>query len=546
MMTIFKSRYNSIDSDSSNSIFEVLNYFMVKYTKKSVIENIENHVEYPSMLSIKDILSNYGVDSAAVYKSQHSYSDFETPFITTIQKESWSSPAFVFVHEVKGGLIKYFDPLDMSYNLVSFDQFEDLDTGVILLLDGENRKDEENYLKNKTAQVVNKIYSSVPLLLLFAICIYIFISSYFRGSAIELTRVSMYLTTTVGLILSVLLLWHDIDEHDPFIKEVCGGHSKRLSCDAVLNSKGAVFLGALWSVWGGAYFFTFFIVQLLMNGDPAVNTIYAASSLLVSPYIFYSVYYQSRIVKQWCRLCLGIQVTLLINFLFSCHYFTNYPNDSIYFDWSKMFAIFFMFCIVFLLVFFLVPVLKRARKNEKIEKKWKRLRYHPDVFQSLLVKGKEVSIAADDLGILIGNPNASNEIIKVCNPYCAPCSKAHPVLEQIVRGNPDVKLRIVFTADGTDKDIMTAPVLHFMAIQATSDSQTVVEALDDWYLSTKKNYELFAQKYPMRSEMALQKDSLRKMSDWCNSMKIRATPTIFINGYELPNTYSVSDLRNFF
>lgn len=32
------------------------------------------------------------------------------------------------------------------------------------------------------------------------------------------------------------------------------------------------------------------------------------------------------------------------------------------------------------------------------------------------------------------------------------------------------------------------------------------------------------------------------MNNWCKIMKIRATPTIFINGKELPDMYGIKDL----
>ncbi|QQD11609.1 hypothetical protein [Sphingobacterium sp. UDSM-2020] len=62
-----------------------------------------------------------------------------------------------------------------------------------------------------------------------------------------------------------------------------------------------------------------------------------------------------------------------------------------------------------------------------------KLRYNTSIFNSLLQNINPVTIAIDDLGILIGDEHASIEIIKVCNPFCGPCAKAHPDLEEIVK-----------------------------------------------------------------------------------------------------------------
>ncbi|MNY61295.1 hypothetical protein D3C86_1979600 [compost metagenome] len=70
--------------------------------------------------------------------------------------------------------------------------------------------------------------------------------------------------------------------------------------------------------------------------------------------------------------------------------------------------------------------------------------------------------------------------------------------------------------------------------------------MDAWYLAPEKNYDDFAAKFPLDNALEIQQQRLEDMREWCNSMKIRATPTIFINGFELPDTYRISELKNFF
>jgi len=89
-------------------------------------------------------------------------------------------------------------------------------------------------------------------------------------------------------------------------------------------------------------------------------------------------------------------------------------------------------------------------------------------------------------------------------------------------------------------------VLHFLAIQELRGSRILNQALDDWYLAKDKNYQIFAEKYPLNGEQNNQKEKVKEMMKWCNTMKIRATPTIFINGSELPEDYLISELKNFF
>ncbi len=74
---------------------------------------------------------------------------------------------------------------------------------------------------------------------------------------------------------------------------------------------------------------------------------------------------------------------------------------------------------------------------------------------------------------------------------------------------------------------------------------TTHKALDDWYLAKEKNYDVFASKYPMNGEIDKQTDKIYQMKDWCAKVKIQFTPTIFIDGYQLPKGYQIKDINYF-
>lgn len=154
------------------------------------------------------------------------------------------------------------------------------------------------------------------------------------------------------------------------------------------------------------------------------------------------------------------------------------------------------------------------------------------------------------MGIIIGNPDARNTLIKVCNPYCGPCAQAHPKIEALIHNNPNWKTQIIFTATGEEKDKRTAPAAHLMAIAAQQDEMKTQQALDDWYNTPVKSYDTFAEKYPMDGEVKLQKEKLQAMDKWCSEVEIMATPTFFVKfgssnsaaGYKLPGQYEIEDL----
>lgn len=545
------SKFTFFKGKSSNDLYRacafVLDSLKVRYTKLNLQNLLEAHVEYPSLLSLKDVLADYDVISMAVRKGDHAYIEFETPFVCSIQKEGWSSPSFTVVTSADESELIYLDPLSQKLVNVSVAEFGKIDKEIILLLDGGMAKDEVNYSENKRLETTGHIVKLLPLYLLVAIFVLSISKILMQGYSLPTLVNTIFLVTSfTGMLLSSLLIRHDINSHDPFVKEVCGAFGKKSNCSSVLSSKQSTFLGISWSIWGFSFYTSFFISQVIFIGQPSNLILWASLSILMSPYFVFSVYYQWRIVKQWCPLCLLVQGLIVINFLISIIYFQFHSIDFSQTKAHHVFVVLFLGLATMLLVYFAIPVIKRSNESKEYRNKWMKLRYNPSIFNSLLQNSNAVTVTSNDLGILIGDEHASIEIIKVCNPYCGPCAKAHPELDDIIRNNKDVRIRVIFTASGDEQDIKTAPVQHLLAIQEKYGKSKVHEALDAWYMSPNKDYEVFASKYPMNGELKLQKDKIAAMRKWCDDMKIRATPTLFINGKELPDQYSIKDLKNFF
>ena len=171
----------------------------------------------------------------------------------------------------------------------------------------------------------------------------------------------------------------------------------------------------------------------------------------------------------------------------------------------------------------------------------KKIKNNPNVLNGLLVKNRKIETRTDGLGISFVNKDAKYNLIKVCNPYCGPCAKAHPVLDDLLREGK-INLQVLFTASTDEGDRRNKPVKHFLALDEKDNIQAH-EAMDSWYLAEEKNYEQFAKKYELNGELLQQDHKILAMKEWCNAEKITHTPTIFINGYELPKEYSVDDLR---
>lgn len=528
-----------------NVLFKLL---IIKVSTSSLKHEINKHVYFPSLLTVKDVLQKFGVESNAIKRNQYSLNDFEPPFIVPLQKKEWSISYFTVVKEVSEKIIEYFDPIDLVWKKESLSIFELWDKNIILLVDKQDINGEPDYKEKRKNELKSKIVNKFPLytsLILILLSLGLGYSNQSSGFRF-ISGYILLILSLLGAGLSFLLSWYEVDKQNPFLREVCSG-KKNINCNAVLSAERASFHGVEWSILGLCYFIGNILAILFLGiNNPTVISVLLGIAILISPYIVFSLYYQYRIVRQWCILCLGVQAVIFLQLITAIFYFISNKISIGTFNPQLVVNSFLFFTGILTFGIYGFSFIKKARVGKMYERKWKRLKANPHIFKSLLSQQPKIKNYPSHLGVSLGSPDAATEIIKVCNPYCGPCSESHPILEDIIRNNNDVKLRIIFTAEDKEEDIKAQPVKHFMALSDVKSSYEMQEVMDDWYVNDEiqKDYQRFADKYPLNEELDRQGSKLSAMKSWCDEMNIRATPTIFINGYELMDTYSIKELKD--
>lgn len=308
-----------------------------------------------------------------------------------------------------------------------------------------------------------------------------------------------------------MLLVYETDKSNSFVKNICSA-GKQTNCEAVLGSKAAKVLGMSWSEVGFFYFAGSLLFLLLPGISFATKaTLLAMANLVAVPYVVFSLYYQWKVVKQWCPLCLTVQAVLVAEFIWSIAnvWVGNFVLPAV----AVIAPAAWSFAIPVILWYALKPVIVAAKEAPDYKAAYKRLLYNPDTFQNLLQQQPVAPAGYEHLGITVGNPDAEHTIIKVCNPYCGPCAKAHPVLDDIVHNNPHVKVKLIFTASNDEGDIRGNTARHLIAINKNDPAGTE-KALNEWYLADKKDYQIFSAKYPLNGEIKEQEAEIEKMKNW--------------------------------
>lgn len=506
----------------------------VKHTKKFVHDSLLSHPDYPSLLSISDTFKKYQIDNAAVRVEKDKLSELPIPFMAQVEVDN--APQFYAITKLNKNAVGYFDEED-KFTTIKKDKFLEIWTGVCFVAEKNENSKEPNIAKKVAEKRFNiTLIVAITLLTLF----WISTTFLFATGQKNFGVVPYLLIKFAGIIISTMLLWFEVDEFNPTLQSFCSG-GRRTNCGAVLNSSYAKLLNGKvsLSLIGFSYFFASFFYLLITSFSEASLSLLAYLSFLTAPVIAISVYSQAAIIKQWCKLCIGIQL-VLVGEIAVAYAFKLYGSPPPLVTAPLLLT---LALLPILIWSYLKPLIQKDKQLSLYRRTLAKIKNETQVFKGLLSKSRKITTSTEGLGISLTNKDAQYQVIKVCNPYCGPCARAHPVLEKLFETGK-INLQILFSTD-EESHPHSLPVQHFLALDDKyPEQQQLQRALDDWYLADTKDYAVFEQKHPLNGELKKQRHKLKAMAAWCKAEKIAFTPTIFINGHELPKEYRINDLIN--
>lgn len=516
-----------------------LRLLRVRVNNATVNETLQNHPDWPSLLCIADSLTKWGVHNAAAKADKAKIDELTVPFLAhTNNRET----PLAIVSTVEDETIHLYQANYKKLERISKEDFLKQWSGVYLIAEPGAASGEPNYKANKQKAFLQSL---IPAAAFAVLVIFSFVLLNTTASQVAFPARAFYLQYLVllaGVAVTSLLLWYEIDKTNPLLQKVCTGITKG-NCNAILTGGQSKLFN--WLSWSeiGFFYFTGSMLFLVSTGAGLLPVL-AWLNILALLYTIFSVYYQWRVAKQWCVLCLAVQILLVlgaVNILFNNLLFA--VPFSILFSVQSAFYFLSSFLVTPLIWFAVKPYFLRLQEAKNTKREFLRIKFNTEIFEALLKKQKRITIPTDGVGIDIGNLDATNQIIKVCNPYCGPCATAHPKIEEILENNKNVKAKIIFTTPNDETNKALKPVKHLLAVAAQNNVRKTKQSLNDWYLPTMKDYEIFAAKYKMNGELSQQGSKIEVMDAWCKTTGIAFTPTIFLNGYQLPNAYSVADLE---
>ena len=518
-----------------NILIDFLKCLKVKHTFSFSNKYYWEHPHRNNLFGLSKMLSDYGIKNAAtrIDDKEKDILNIETPFIAHFGGD------FVTVRQVDVNKVSFFwKGLD---HILPVSNFLDAWTGVVLLVETSEKSIEPDYKKHKKNDRLNFFKKALFLSACGFILVWAYINHMLYNPSLSVTRLSISMILCVnltGAYIGYLLVLKQMNIQSRYADKICSLF-KQNNCNHILETKAAKLFGIFgWSEIGLGYFSTNILLLLF---SPQTVYLIALINILTLPYSFWSVWYQKVKVEQWCVLCLLVQVLLwtifIINGLFG---YIQIPalNVQVLLD---LILIGSCYSAMILSINALVPKFNADRLIPFLRQAFSSIKADEHVFSALQKQQPFYETHPADSIIRFGNPGSPLQITVLTNPYCYPCSLMHKRIETLLRKmNNNMSIQYILSSfheslNPTNKYLIAACLTNNNHAQIFSDwFEKGRELKDDYFKGMTLDMD-----HP-EIEIEFQKHEV-----WREKTQIRATPTILVHGYQLPENYKIEDLQYF-
>lgn len=489
------------------------------------------HPDFPSIASISDALTQWNVENIVTKLDLYKVTEIPLPALAFMNTRGGS---FVILTSVAEGSVKWLDCSD-GWHEESFAHFADSWSGVTLLLEPDDNSGEPNYqsqLKLDRLQNMKAVFLRLGIIFCGLLGLRL---SYSNLSLFPETSFIYLATRLTGGLVCCALLASELGKQSGLTTRICQLTSRN-GCRNILISKASKITSWLsWSDIGLIYFLGGGLGMALsfLIGTYFVWEYIAWLSILPTPFIVYSLWYQRFVAREWCLLCVLIQLILLIDFSVLLLYM---GQISITIQTEAVLLTIFSFCIVSTLWVYAKPILRRSLRFDDLTRELQQTKFNEHYLQAIFDASPNMPPFFEDMDpVTLGDPTAENTLTIITNPICQPCANIFFEIEQLLDTSINFKCQFIFV--GPHKAFLIGS--SFM--DCTDHDRR--HLMRSWFSDVNQDVDKW------RKSIATKEPSVRAVkefelySNWMEMAEVTQTPTIFMNDRKVPNEFRVSDLR---
>lgn len=523
---------NKNESELTDVISIFLKQLGVKVTNRSIKRHLQSQPEGNNLLNASQALTKWKIENAAYRVSARDIHLVPCPFLA---KTSFKEAHFVVVCKVGESEVTICrgNRRKCTYSLSHFVEHYE---GIVLAAESDDTSGELDYRKKRTAELIGDF--RLPMVYLtVAFCLAVALFFFSPYSSVFNWRIgSLMISKSLGIFTAALLVFQTIGNDSWYTRKLC--NFGNVDCGSVIESAGAkTFWGTVtWSELGLLYFSSTFLLLFFFSDSPGVLHFLSLGGMACLCYTFYSIYYQALVIKKWCLLCCFIQLLfwveagLFLSFLSGVPTYTSRDRAAIGLCLGLPVACW----------SFLRPFLYKSKQADNMTGILAKFLYNEQLFTKILQEQPKHSLPKDRFSIILGNKLAENKITIVIKPFCGHCAEVYSEIDEIFGQALNFGIEILFATSTDSNEQEIALVKDILSIYINNRTG-VIGALRSWFSSP--NYPHWSKKHrvPMYDNQMIE-DILFGQQEWCKHENIIITPTILVNGYELPEFYPVRSL----
>jgi len=520
-----------ITEDNTVSVLQkAIRHFHIPVTNTTIKESLKTHPQYPTFKSICDFLEDLKIEHYPLRYTPEEADEIKPPYIAHFKD---GGGKLAFVTEVRDNKVHYFESYS-ERKIIEYQEFQRRISGVFIVMNPDSKSGEKDFKNKKQNEIIGK--AIWPLLICGVILfLTILVLTNFEQGPFYLNKTLgfLFLTKTMGLILSALLLAHEYEAHISFADKLC--HlNKFTNCNTVLNDNSAKAFG--WFGWAdiGFLYFTgglLVLVQNLLSPDFSLLAIFAALAL---PYTVFSVYYQGFVLKKWCPFCLGVQLVLVTEFVILL------PQISIIqFSFIGILKFTLTFLLVAIIYITTVLYYREKRSNESNFLKYLGLKKNPFVLKTLLLNQLHYDIPVTEASLVFGEKESPLKITVFLSLKCPHCARAFEKIKGILNDKTEAQINIIIVT--ADSKVLNT--LYFLNRSDKNDE--ALNFLDKWFNSDPYSREKISETLCIPDVNDISKEVRNENLKLYRACNVIGTPTFFVNGYLLPRQYDIDDIDYF-
>jgi uncharacterized membrane protein len=520
----------AVEDNTVSVIQRAIKQFRIQVTKSSVKETLKSHSQYPTLKSICDTLNEWNIENYPLRYQPEEMQDISAPYIAHFGS---GGGQIIFVSKIKDGIVTFYDSYK-SKGEISIKKYVERCSGAFILLNPDGRSGEKDYHRKWQNEIISHAILPVTILAFLLFIILVSVNSFASVEVLsEKVRLLLFLTKTIGIVLSVLLILHEFEVHLSLTDKLC--HlNKATNCNTVLNDKASKVFG--WFGWADAGFiyFTGGLLFLIQGQSRPALSLLAILSALSLPYPVFSIYYQGFVLKKWCPMCLGVQLILIFEFILLIPQFSQFS-----FAFNTLSGLILTFLVMGIIYTLFILFLREKMSNEMHYYKYLGFKKNPDILRTLLLNQKHYNIPVTETSLVFGDKDAPLKMTAFLSLHCSHCARAFEKIKSILKSEEKAAINIILIT--SDNQIINA-LYHFKRLNRDDEA---LDLLDQWFNADPYSRSKISETLCIPEEEDMLSAFTNENNRLFKECNVIGTPTFFVNGYQLPGQYDIDDIKYF-